>query len=55
MIITIKRKIRLRREGEKSLYKIYDTFDRVSYVVCCGAESWLETSLDSALNLYNNL
>ena len=55
MILTVKKKIRLRREGKKSLYKTYDTFDRVSYVVCYGEESWLETSLDSALNLYNNL
>jgi len=55
MVINIKKKIRLRREGKKSLYKTYDTFDRVSYVICYGDESWLETSLEAAISLYNNL
>ena len=55
MIITVNKKIQLRREGYKSLFKIYDTFDRVSYVICYGVESWLETSLEAAISLYNNL
>lgn len=55
MILTVNKKILLRREGEKSLYKTYDTFDRVSYVICYGAESWLETSFEAAIDLYNNL
>ena len=55
MIITVNKKIQLRREGYKSLFKIYDTLSKVSYVICYGAESWLETSLEAAISLYNNL
>ena len=55
MVLTVKKKIRLRREGKKSLYKTYDTLSKVSYVVCYGDESWLETSLEAAISLYNNL